>query len=29
MDLGGPTRTESIGDKKYFLVVVVDFSRCT
>jgi hypothetical protein len=27
MDLMGPTRTESLGGKKYILVVVDDFSR--
>ena len=29
MDLVGPTRTESLGEKGYFLVVVDDFSRYT
>lgn len=29
MDLVGPTRTESLSDKRYFLVVVDDFSRYT
>lgn len=29
MDLAGPTRTESLGGKKYFMVVVNDFSRYT
>ena len=29
MDLVGATRTESLGGKRYFLVVVDDFSRYT
>ena len=29
MDLAGPTRTESLGGKRYFFVVVDDFSRFT
>lgn len=29
IDLVGPTRTESLGGKRYFLVVVDDFSRYT
>ncbi len=29
MDLAGPTRMESLGGKKYFMVVVDDFSRYT
>ena len=27
MDLMGPMRTESLGDKKYILVMVDDYSR--
>ncbi len=29
MDLAGPTRTESLGGKRYFMVMVDDFSRYT
>jgi hypothetical protein len=29
MDLMGPTRTASLGGKRYILVIVDDFSRCT
>lgn len=29
MDLAGPTKTESLGGKKYFVLVVNDFSRYT
>lgn len=29
MDLAGPTRTKSLGEKKYFMVVVNDFLRYT
>jgi hypothetical protein len=29
MDLMGPTRTKSMGGKKYILVIVDDFSRFT
>jgi len=29
MDLMGPTRTASLGGRKYIFVVVDDFSRCT
>lgn len=29
MDLVGPTRTKSLGGKKYFMVMVDDFSRYT
>ena len=29
LDLMGPTRTESLGDKRYIMVVVDDFTRYT
>ena len=29
MDLAGPIRTESLGGKRYFMVMVDDFSRYT
>ena len=29
MDLMGPTRTESLGGKRYIMVVVDDFTRYT